>query len=554
MTDQGLTKLIDWLRSTGIGRVGALHYNLATPQLVEKALDRGEGKLSCGGAFVTRTGRYTGRAAKDKFTVKSPETENTVDWKANTSFTEQNWKLLYGRVTAHLQGKEMFVQDVYCGADKKERMACRIVTRQARHSHFVRNMFLVPTLKEREAFEPEFTVLHCPNFQADPSMDDTHSEAFVALNFQERKVIIGGTQYAGEIKKSVFTAMNYFANARGVLTMHCSSNVGRDGDVALFFGLSGTGKTTLSADPNRALVGDDEHGWGNNGVFNLEGGCYAKVIRLSPEAEPEIYATTHMFGTILENVILDDDTRRLDLDNASLTENTRASYPLSSIPNHVKSGVAGHPKNIVFLTCDAFGVLPPLSRLSSAQAMYHFLSGYTAKVAGTEHGVTEPVATFSACFGAPFMPRPPNDYAKLLGQKMGEQGASAWLVNTGWSGGPVGEGARMSIKYTRALLNAAISGQLRESEFETHPVFGLDIPKTVQGVPDEILQPRKTWKNPAAYDAKAEHLANLFHENFAQFEDLVSDEVRQAGPLPRVSAETKRVSEQPDVDRAAFRP
>jgi phosphoenolpyruvate carboxykinase (ATP) len=531
MADLDGTSLNKWLRSNGIGRVGELHYNLSTPQLVELALDRGEGKLSCGGAFVTNTGRYTGRAAKDKFTVKSDETKNTVDWNANTPFTEQNWRMLYGRVTAHLQGKEMFVQDVYCGADKKERMACRIVTREARHSHFVRNMFLIPSLDEREEFVPEFTVLHCPNFQADPSTDDTRTEAFVAINFKERKVIIGGTQYAGEIKKSVFTAMNYFANARGVLTMHCSANVGRDSDVALFFGLSGTGKTTLSADPNRALIGDDEHGWGEDGVFNLEGGCYAKVIRLSPEAEPEIYATTEMFGTILENVIFDEQTRRLDLDNASLTENTRASYPLASIPNHVRSGVADHPQNIIFLTCDAFGVLPPLSRLTKSQAMYHFLSGYTAKVAGTELGVTEPVATFSACFGAPFMPRPPNDYAKLLGKKMVEKSANAWLVNTGWTGGPEGQGKRMSIKHTRTLLNAALSGLLRESAYEVDPIFGVEVPIHVPDVPDEVLQPRKTWADGAAYDAKAGHLADLFVKNFAQFENEVSEEVRQAGPI-----------------------
>jgi len=522
--------LMDWFTNNGINRVGDIHYNLSTPQLVEKALERKEGKLSCGGAFVTKTGRYTGRAAKDKFTVRDSNSDNTVDWKANTSFSEQNWKMLYGKVTAHLQGKEMFVQDVYCGADKKERMACRIVTRQARHSHFVRNMFLIPTSEERTSFVPEFTVLHCPNFQADPTTDDTRSEAFVALNFTERKVIIGGTQYAGEIKKSVFTAMNYFANAKGVLTMHCSSNIGHDGDVALFFGLSGTGKTTLSADPNRALIGDDEHGWGDDGVFNLEGGCYAKVIRLNAEAEPEIYATTSMFGTILENVVFDAETRELDLDDAALTENTRASYPLSSISNHVKSGVGGHPQHIVFLTCDAFGVLPPLSRLTGDQAMYHFLSGYTAKVAGTELGVTEPTATFSACFGAPFMPRPPNDYAKLLGERMRATGATAWLVNTGWTGGPTGVGQRMSIRHTRTLLNAAISGQLRETEFVQDPIFGLDVPVQVADVPDEVLTPKKTWSDPAAYDAKAKQLARLFNENFKQFQGDVPDAVFGAGP------------------------
>lgn len=522
--------LTKWLEEIGIKRPGLIHHNAATPTLVEEALRRGEGRLARGGAFVTTTGRYTGRAAKDKFTVKDDVTEGTVDWTANNAFTDEQWRHLYGRVTAHLQGGELFIQDVHCGADPKERLSCRIVTRQARHSHFVRNMFLVPTQDELASFDPSFTVLHCPFFEADPASDGTRSEAFVALNFKERKVIIGGTQYAGEIKKSVFSSMNYFAPERGVLTMHCSANVGKDSDVALFFGLSGTGKTTLSADPNRGLIGDDEHGWSDDGVFNLEGGCYAKVIRLNKEAEPEIFATTSMFGTILENVVMSEQTRRLDLDDDSLTENTRASYPLHAIPNYVESGRAGHPSNIVFLTCDAFGVLPPISRMSPEQAMYHFLSGYTAKVAGTEDGIKEPEATFSACFGAPFMPRHPNAYAKLLGERISKFNATAWLVNTGWSGGPYGEGERMSIQYTRRLLDAALSGQLRSAAFTPHPVFGVDVPSSVEGVPGDVLDPRRTWKDKERYDATAKKLAGLFSANFAKYAEHVSDSVKSAGP------------------------
>jgi phosphoenolpyruvate carboxykinase (ATP) len=391
-------------------------------------------------------------------------------------------------------------------------------------------MFIEPAADEAARFQPEFTVIHVPDFVATPAVDQTRSGAFVVLNFAERKVLIGGTQYAGEVKKSVFTLMNYLMPRRGVLSMHCSANTGKAGDTAIFFGLSGTGKTTLSADPNRSLIGDDEHAWGDNGVFNIEGGCYAKVIRLSKDAEPEIYATTEMFGTILENVVIDPDTRALNLDSDKFTENTRGSYPLTYIPNFVPSGRGGQPSNIVFLTADAFGVMPPIARLTPAQAMYHFLSGYTARVAGTEMGVTEPKATFSQCFGAPFMPLPPFEYAKLLGERMAKTGAAAWLVNTGWTGGPYGEGQRMSIKHTRTLLNAALSGQLKGARFTAHPVFQFDVPAAVDGVPAEILDPRRTWRDGARYDERARHLAGLFQENFKRFTAQVPDNVRSAGP------------------------
>jgi phosphoenolpyruvate carboxykinase (ATP) len=523
-------KVSSWLAKNGIHNLAGLYVNQTIPALIEQAVTRKEGMLARGGAFVTRTGRFTGRAAQDKYVVRDATTENNVDWSTNQPFDPAYWTKLYMEVTAFLQGRELFLQDVYCGADPANRMPVRVLTLQAWHSHFARNMFIMPPDSALPDFEPLYTVIHVPLFQASPETDGTRSPTFVVMNFAERKVLIGGTSYAGEIKKSVFTIMNYLAPQRGVLSMHCSANIGRDGDTAIFFGLSGTGKTTLSADPNRSLIGDDEHGWGDDGIFNLEGGCYAKVIRLSPEAEPEIYATTKMFGTLLENVVMDPSTRHIDLNDASLTENTRGSYRLDRIPNYVQSGHGGHPKNIIFLTADAFGVLPPLARLSPEQAMYHFLSGYTAKVAGTELGVKEPSATFSACFGAPFMPLRPSVYAKLLGEKMERSGATAWLVNTGWTGGPYGEGQRMSIKHTRTLLNAALSGQLKATQFVKHPVFGVEVPTAVQGVPSEILDPRKTWRDPARYDDRARHVARLFVENFKKFESTVSEKVRSAGP------------------------
>ncbi|MBI4819904.1 MAG: phosphoenolpyruvate carboxykinase (ATP) [Deltaproteobacteria bacterium] len=527
-------RLSGWLRAISLSNPGKIHDNLVIPALVEEACARREGVMASGGAFVVRTGAFTGRAAQDKFVVKDAQSEAHIDWLANKPFAPAQWKNLYSRLLAYLQGREIFIQDATAGADPKHKLGLRVLTTTAWHSHFVRNMFVVPSVLQRDrslgSFSPEFSIFHVPDFRAAPELDGTRSPTFVVINFGERKVIIGGTGYAGEIKKSVFTIMNYLKPLEGILTMHCSANVGESGDSALFFGLSGTGKTTLSADPKRRLIGDDEHGWSDEGIFNIEGGCYAKVINLSAENEPAIYATTKMFGTILENVAIDPVIRHLDLQDASITENTRASYRLSAIPSHVPSGVGPPPKNIVFLTCDSFGVLPPLSRLTTAQAVYHFLSGYTARVAGTEVGVKEPTATFSACFGAPFMPLHPSQYAKLLGKKMAAAGSSAWLVNTGWTGGPYGEGQRMSIKHTRALLDAALSGALGSVSFQTHPVFGLDVPTTVEGVPSEVLDAKKTWKDPAKYDLRARHVARLFADNFKKYDSFVDETVRAAGP------------------------
>jgi len=450
----------------------------------------------------------------------------------NRPISVEHYENLQTRLHAYLQGRDVFVQDCYAGADPKYRLKLRIVTETAWHSLFARNMMIREFDWEvLEGHEPEFTVLHCPNFQAIPAKDGTRSEAFIIVNFAERMVIIGGTQYAGEIKKSVFSAMNYFLPPQGVLGMHCSANVGPEGDTAIFFGLSGTGKTTLSAEGHRALIGDDEHGWGPDGVFNFEGGCYAKVIRLDPEAEPEIYSTTRRFGTILENVAMDDE-HRVDFDDATLTENTRASYPITHLPNIVESGMGDHPKNVIMLTADAFGILPPIARMTKAQAMYHFISGYTAKVAGTERGVTEPSATFSPLFGAPFMPLHPTVYADLFGRLIEDHDADCWIVNTGWTGGAYGEGERISIQYSRAVVRAALSGALAKGEFVTDPVFGLEIPTSCPDVPAEVLDPRNTWSDPAAYDLKARELANLFDENFKAFTDRATPEVRNAGPRP----------------------
>jgi phosphoenolpyruvate carboxykinase (ATP) len=512
-------------------RPRSVQWNLTAPALYEEATRRGEGSLAADGPLVVTTGKFTGRAANDKFVVRDSETEKRVNWgEVNKPFTPEQFRALKGRVLAYLQGRDLYVQEVSAGADPGLKLPVRVVNERAWHNLFARNMFLGPA----ESKLPPFTVLHAPGFQADPAVDGTRSSAFVVLDFTGRTVIIGGTEYAGEIKKSIFTVMNYLLPQEQVMSMHCSANVGPGGDVAVFFGLSGTGKTTLSADPERSLIGDDEHGWSARGVFNLEGGCYAKVIKLSAEAEPEIYETTRRFGTVLENVVLDPETRRLNLDDDRYTENTRASYTLHQIPNMVASGQAGIPKNIIFLTCDAFGVLPPISRLTPAQAMYHFLSGYTAKVAGTELGVTEPKATFSACFGAPFMPMHPGVYAKLLGERMAHAGAKAWLLNTGWSGGGYGEGKRMKIGFTRSMVRAALSGQLDDVPTTPDPIFGIGIPQSVPEVPPDVLQPRKTWKDPAAYDAQAKKLAGMFLKNFEQYADGVTPEIRDAGPtLPK---------------------
>ena len=524
------------LENHGLVNLGKAHWNHNTPMLYEDALRRGEGHLAHLGPLVVRTGLHTGRAAKDKFIVDEPENTGNIWWgKVNKSISVEEFEQMFRRLQAYLQGRELWVQDCFGGHDPKYRLPVRVINETAWHNLFARIMFIQAEPKELATHVPEFTILHVPNFHAIPEMDGTNSEAFILLSLSRKLVLIGGTQYGGEIKKSIFTVLNYLLPQENVLSMHCSANVGPDNDVALFFGLSGTGKTTLSADPNRRLIGDDEHGWSAGGVFNFEGGCYAKVIRLSQESEPEIYATTRRFGTILENVGFDHITRRLDLDDDSLTENTRAAYPLSHIPNVLREGMAGHPKNVVMLTADAFGVLPPISRLTPEQSMYHFISGYTAKVAGTEAGVTEPQATFSACFGAPFMVLHPSRYAELLADKIRRHDVNCWLVNTGWTGGPYGVGQRMEIKYTRALLNAALDGRLKRAQYETDPVFGVEVPASCPGVPEEVLNPRNTWSDKEAYDAKARHLAQLFAENFKQFEDQAPPEVKAAGPMGRAT-------------------
>ncbi len=519
----------------GLRNLGPVYWNVSTPGLYELAIRRFEGQIAHLGPLVVSMGQHTGRAAKDKYVVEEPETTQDIWWgKVNVKYPEERFHALHRRMAAYLRGKTLFVQDCYAGADHQFRQAVRVITEYAWHSLFARNMFIrMP--RDRDIiknFVPDFTVLHCPDFHADPDEDMTRSGTFVAIHLSRKLILIGGTAYAGEIKKSIFSTLNFLLPGQDVLSMHCSANVSKNDpeDVAIFFGLSGTGKTTLSADPSRLLIGDDEHGWSENGIFNFEGGCYAKVIHLSRESEPEIYECTRRFGTILENVAMNTSIRRIDLNDADLTENTRASYPITHLSNIVPSEMSGHPRNVIMLTADAFGVLPPIARLTQAQAMYHFISGYTAKVAGTEKGVTEPVATFSACFGAPFMMRHPSVYAQLLASKIKKHDAECWLVNTGWTGGPYGIGSRMKIEHTRALLNAALSGTLKTVEMKTDPIFGFQIPAEVPGVPSEILTPRDTWSRPAEYDAQAEKLAALFHENFKQFRDHASDAVLAAGP------------------------
>jgi phosphoenolpyruvate carboxykinase (ATP) len=514
----------------GIRNINAAYWNLGHAGLYEEAVRRREGLVAAGGAFVARTGHHTGRSPNDKFIVEDASTKDQVAWgKVNAPITPANFASLHARMLAYLQGRDLFVQDLYAGADPQHRLRVRVVNESAWHNMFARNMFIRPGAAELADFKPDFTILHAPRFHARGKEDGTNSEVFIIVNYAERLVIIGGSSYAGEIKKSVFSVLNYLLPAKGVLPMHCSANIGPKGDTAIFFGLSGTGKTTLSADASRTLIGDDEHGWTDNGVFNFEGGCYAKVIRLSPTAEPEIYATTGRFGTILENVAIDAATRTLDLDDATLTENTRASYPIDFIPNTSPTGRGGHPENIVMLTADAFGVLPPISRLSPEQAMYHFLSGYTARVAGTEKGVgSEPQATFSTCFGAPFMPRHPTVYAKLLGEKMAKHGAKCWLVNTGWTGGAYGTGKRMQIAYTRAMVRAALDGRLAQVAARPDPNFGMHVPEACPDVPAEVLNPKSTWTDKGAYDKAARDVAKRFETNFKQFENHVDDKVKAA--------------------------
>ena len=533
MTHEGSSAGRHGLDRHGIEGAGTVFWNLPAPRLYEEAVLRGEAEIVRFGPLAAETGQHTGRSPNDKFIVREPSSEGDVWWgTVNRPIGRESWDRLLAKVRDHYRGRDLFVFDGYAGADPRYRLPVRVVTERAWHNLFARNMFIVERdpAKLRD-FEPGFTVLSAPGLTADPATDGTRSGTFILLDLGERTVLIGGTEYAGEIKKSIFSVMNYLLPRQGVMSMHCSANYGasRD-DVALFFGLSGTGKTTLSADPERTLIGDDEHGWSDEGVFNVEGGCYAKVIELDPEGEPEIWRTTRTFGTILENVVYDPATRELDLDSDAKTENTRASYPITHLDHADPDGLGGHPSNVVFLTADAFGVLPPISRLTEEQAMYHFLSGYTAKVAGTERGVTEPTATFSACFGAPFMPLHPGVYAELLGERIRRHGARVWLVNTGWTGGPYGTGERIELRYTRRMIAAALHGELDGVETGEDPVFGLAVPRRIEGVPDGLLVPRGTWDDPEAYDAKASSLAEMFASNFEQFADGVDEAVRAAGP------------------------
>jgi phosphoenolpyruvate carboxykinase (ATP) len=511
------------------GLVAASRHNLPTEVLYEEAVRRREGIIAAGGALVCATGQHTGRSPNDKFIVKEPDSESAIAWGAvNRPMDPRHFDTLARDLLASMTGADLFVQDCYAGADAEYRLPIRVINEYAWHSLFARNLFIAAEAGARHA--PELTIIDMPSFKADPARHGTRSEVVIALSFARRLVLIAGTSYAGEMKKSVFSTLNYLLPLRGVLPMHCSANVGRTGDVALFFGLSGTGKTTLSSDPDRGLIGDDEHGWSDRGVFNFEGGCYAKTIRLSREAEPQIYETTRRFGTVLENVVYDEATRQLNLDDDRLTENTRAAYPIYFIENAVPGGQGGHPANIVMLTADAFGVLPPLSRLSPAAAMYHFLSGYTAKVAGTEKGVTEPKATFSTCFGAPFLPLPPGRYATMLGEKIARHRARVWLLNTGWTGGPYGVGHRMKIAFTRLMIRAALSGALDSVPYERDPVFNLEVPASCPDVPREVLTPRATWASSDEYDRQAVRLAGMFADNFRAFEADVSADVKAAGP------------------------
>ncbi|HEY9093185.1 phosphoenolpyruvate carboxykinase [Parasphingorhabdus sp.] len=520
------------LKDQGIATSAKQQWNLGTPALVEQAVSRGEGYLAKDGPLVVETGKHTGRSAKDKFMVRDAETENSVWWgSTNVGMTPEHFAALKEDFLKALVEKDtLYVQDLFGGSQPEHRVNVRVITELAWHNLFIRTMLVRPTNDELAAFEPEYTIIDLPSFKSDPDRHGTRSETVIAVNLTEKMILIGGTAYAGEMKKSVFGLLNYLLPLDSVMPMHCSANIGPEGDTAIFFGLSGTGKTTLSADASRTLIGDDEHGWSDTAVFNFEGGCYAKMIRLSEEAEPEIFATTRRFGTVLENVVMDPDTRELDLDDGSKAENTRGAYPIDFIPNSSEENMGPVPKNIIMLTADAFGVLPPIARLTPEQAMYHFLSGYTAKVAGTEIGVTEPEATFSTCFGAPFMPRHPSVYGNLLKERIAKGGVRCWLVNTGWTGGKYGEGRRMPIKATRALLNAALDGSLNDAEFRIDDNFGIEVPVSVPGVDSAILDPRSTWSDPAAYDDTAQKLVKLFIDNFEQFAEHVDQNVREAAP------------------------
>ncbi|HYB97413.1 MAG TPA: phosphoenolpyruvate carboxykinase [Vicinamibacterales bacterium] len=509
------TQVGQGLEAHGVQTSKPVHFNLSTASLYEHAIRRQEGALAIEGPLVCRTGAHTGRSPNDKFVVKEPGSDAQIWWgKVNKPIEPAHFDVLRRDIINHLKQQELFVQDLYAGADPQYRLPVRFIHELSWQNLFVRNLFIVPPAADLQNFQPQFTVMTAPSFKADPARHGTRSDVGIVLNLASREILICGTSYAGENKKAIFTVLNYLLPLKGVLSMHCSANIGEGGDTALFFGLSGTGKTTLSSDPHRRLIGDDEHGWSDRGVFNFEGGCYAKMIKLSAEAEPQIYATTRRFGTVLENVVMDPATRRLNFDDATFTENTRGAYPIEFIDNAVPTGVGGHPTNIVMLTADAYGVLPPIARLSAAGAMYHYLSGYTAKVAGTEKGVTEPSATFSTCFGAPFLPLNPNVYAKQLGERIAKYGSRVWLVNTGWTGGPYGVGSRMKIAYTRAMINAALSGALDNVAYQRHAVFNVDVPTSCPGVPPQVLDPRGTWGDTAAYDAQAVKLAKMFVENF----------------------------------------
>ncbi|MGR3805259.1 phosphoenolpyruvate carboxykinase [Marinibacterium profundimaris] len=516
------------LEDQGIEGLGAVYYNLIESDLVEVALKREEGTLGRGGALLVTTGTFTGRSPKDKHIVKTADVADNIWWENNAAMEPEAFDQLHADMLEHMKGRDYFVQDLVGGADPAQSIHCRMITELAWHSLFIRHMLRRPDREDLDSFVADYTVINCPTFKADPARHGCRSETVIAMNFAKKLILIGNTEYAGENKKSIFSLLNYLLPEKGIMPMHCSANhaPGNPVDTAVFFGLSGTGKTTLSADPARVLLGDDEHGWSDRGTFNFEGGCYAKTISLNPEAEPEIYATTEKFGTIIENMVFDPETKELDFEDDSLTANMRCAYPLEYISNASSTGLGGHPKNVIMLTCDAFGVLPPIARLTPAQAMYHFLSGFTAKVAGTERGVTEPQPTFSTCFGAPFMPRRPEVYGNLLREKIAQHGATCWLVNTGWTGGAYGTGSRMPIKATRALLTAALDGSLGKVTFRKDPNFGFEVPVSVPGVPDLLLDPRRTWGDPEGYDAQATKLVQMFADNFAQYDPFIDDDVK----------------------------
>ncbi|NRG16578.1 phosphoenolpyruvate carboxykinase [Rhizobiales bacterium] len=537
MKEKGVRNPAIGIVETGLKGLAGICFNLSEPALYEYAIRRGEASIAAGGALLVDTGIHTGRSPKDKFVVRDSTTDKAVWWDNNAAMEAEHFDTLHADMLKHAEGMELFAQDLYGGADENERIAVRVVTEFAWHSLFIRNLLIRPDRAALESFVPEMTIIDLPSFKANPARHGTRGETVIACDFTRKIVLIGGTSYAGEMKKSVFTFLNFALPGRGVMPMHCSANVNDAGETAVFFGLSGTGKTTLSADASRTLIGDDEHGWGKDGVFNFEGGCYAKTIRLSQEAEPEIYSTTQRFGTVLENVVVDEETRVPDFDDGSKTENTRCAYPIHFISNASVTGRAPQPKNIIMLTADAFGVMPPIAKLTPAQAMYHFLSGYTAKVAGTEKGVTEPQATFSTCFGAPFMPRHPSEYGNLLRDLIAEHGVDCWLVNTGWTGGAFGTGHRMPIKATRALLTAALDGSLNDAEFRTDANFGFAVPISVPGVDSAILDPRSTWADKAAYDRQAARLVDMFVKNFEIFEAHVDASVLNAAPGFKAAAE-----------------